>query len=95
MHRNLTHCTAAYPEARTSDWQWNSVPLRNHLRKMIGVRVLSLGALLGLSTFPVEAVQATQRSQPQSAKFTFPLNVVVLVISLRFYFNNKTWLTWQ
>jgi hypothetical protein len=36
---------------------------------MIGVRVLSLGALLGLSTFPVEAVQATQ---PQSAKFTFP-----------------------
>jgi hypothetical protein len=62
---------------------------------MIGVRVLSLGALLGLSTFPVEAVQATQRSQPQSAKFTFPLNVVVLVISLRFYFNNKTWLTWQ
>jgi hypothetical protein len=37
---------------------------------MIGVRVLSLGALLGLSTFPVEAVQATQ---PQSAKFTFHL----------------------
>jgi hypothetical protein len=59
---------------------------------MIGVRVLSLGTLLALSAFPVGAVQATQ---PQSAKFTFPLKCSGARHFLRFYFNNKIWLTWQ